>query len=156
MISQVTGCCPTCTCAFVPRCLSNICLIYERKTAPHVWNGKQLLLRCHHISWNCEKWWVVTGSRMIISLKRSHALSSLRPQTWYVCQWICSEMNPWKQSQYNNRCWFSTDEGIFALAVAYPFSMLLPNGHMAVIWKWIYIRGVTIMIQLHVVEDSPA
>jgi hypothetical protein len=47
--------------------LSNICPIYERKAAHHSRKGELLLLRCGQISWHCEKWRVVTGSRKIIS-----------------------------------------------------------------------------------------
>jgi hypothetical protein len=47
--------------------LSNICLIYEQKAAHHSRKRELLLVWCSHISWNCEKWQVVTGSRKIIS-----------------------------------------------------------------------------------------
>jgi len=47
------------------------------------------------------------------------------------------------------------DVGIFALAVVFPFPLRLPFGAIAVSGKWIYIRGISIMIQLHVAEASP-
>jgi len=68
---------------------------------------------------------------------------------------MCSNMNPYIQSKSNDRCQFLTDVGIFALVVAFPFTLWLPFGAIAVSWKLIYIRNITIMIQLHVVEASP-
>jgi len=75
--------------------LLNICPIYERKAAHHSWKHELLLLWCSHISWNCETWWVVIGTRIIISWKRSHALWTLTPQhcisIWHhgcVPRWI--------------------------------------------------------------------
>jgi hypothetical protein len=47
--------------------LSNICPGYERKVAHNSRNTKFQLLRCGHMTWNCEKWRVATGSRKIIS-----------------------------------------------------------------------------------------
>jgi len=55
-------------------------------------------------------------------------------------------MNPFIRSRSNNRREFITDVGIFALV--FPFSLLLPFPAIAVSWKWIYIRNVSIMIQL--------
>jgi hypothetical protein len=49
------------------RVVSNICPIYERKAAHHSRKGELLLQQCGHMSWNCEKWRVMTGSRKIIS-----------------------------------------------------------------------------------------
>jgi len=137
--------------------LSNIYPIYKRKAAHHSRKGKLLLLHCGHISWNCEKWRVVTGSRKIILLKRSHALSSLTPQTLYIrmSPRMCSEMNPFIRSWSNDRRRFITDVGIFALAVAFPFSFWLPFDLIAVSWKWMYIRGISSMIQLHLAKASP-
>jgi len=84
-------------------------------------------------------------------------LSSLTPQTVYIrmSPQMCSEMNSIIWSQSNNRCWFINHVGIFALAVAFPSPWRLPFGDIAVSWKWIYIRGITIMIRLHVSEASP-
>ena len=65
---------------------------------------------------------------------------------------MCSEMNPFIRSQFNDRCGFITDVGIFALT--FPFPLLLPFGAITVNWKWIYIRNISIMIQLHVAEGS--
>jgi len=66
---------------------------------------------------------------------------------------MCSEMKPCIRSRSNDKCQFITDVGIFALA--FPFPLLLPFGAIAVSWKWIYIRNIIIMIQLHVAEGSP-
>jgi hypothetical protein len=60
---------------------------------------------------------------------------------------------PLIRSQSNDNLQFITDVGIFALA--FPVPLLLPFGAIAVSWKWIYIRNVSIMIQLHVAERSP-
>jgi hypothetical protein len=62
----------------------NICPIYERMAAPHSRTGELMLLQCDYISWYCENWLVVTGSRKIISSKRAQALSSWTPPTLYI------------------------------------------------------------------------
>ena len=46
-----------------------------------------------------------------------------------------------------------THVGIIALA--FHFHLWLPFGAIAVSWKWIYIRSVCIMIQLHAAEGNP-
>jgi len=60
--------------------LPNICPTYERKAAHHSRKRKHLHLGCGHISRNCEKWRVTTGSSKIILYTRSHALSSWTPK----------------------------------------------------------------------------
>jgi len=65
------------------------------------------------------------------------------------------EMNPFIRSRSDDRRWFITHVGIFALAVAFHFSLQLPFSAIAVSWKEIYIRGISIMIQLQVAEASP-
>ena len=137
------------------RVLSNICHIYERKAAHHSRKGQLLLLRCGYISWNCEKWRVVTGSRKIISRRRSHALWSLTLQTFYIrmSPQMCSEMTLFLQSRSNHRHRFMTDVGSFGPSFRFPLWM--PFGVMAVSWKWIYIRSISIMIQLHIAEGNP-
>ena len=64
-------------------------------------------------------------------------------------------MNSFTRSQLNDRRQFITDLGIFALSGAFPFPLWLHFGSIAVSWKLIYIRGIGIMIQLHVVAKSP-
>jgi len=49
------------------RVLSNLCCLYERNATHHSRKGELLLLQWGHISRNCEKWRVVTGSRKVIS-----------------------------------------------------------------------------------------
>ena len=68
---------------------------------------------------------------------------------------MSTEMNSceWSRS-YTRRC-LITDVGMFARAVAFPFRLGLLFGAIAVSWKWIYIRGISIMIQSHVTEGSP-
>jgi len=68
---------------------------------------------------------------------------------------MCSEMNPFIQSQSSARHWFLIDASIIALAIAFHFPLQLPFGAIAASWKWIYIRGINIMIQLDVAEGSP-
>jgi len=68
---------------------------------------------------------------------------------------MCSAMNPFIRAQSNDRCQFITDVVIFALAVALPFPLWLPFGAIAASWKGIHIRGISIMMQLHVAEGSP-
>jgi len=79
------------------------------------------------------------------------------PQTLYIriSLRMCSEMNLFIWSRSNDRRRFITDVSIFALAVAIPISFQLPFGAISVSWKWIYIRGISIIIQLHVAEASP-
>jgi len=66
-----------------------------------------------------------------------------------------SEMNLCIQFQSNDRRQFITDVSIFAVAVAFPFPLQLPFGAIAVSWEWIYIRGFSIMRQLHVAARGP-
>jgi hypothetical protein len=56
----------------------------------------------------------------------------------------------------NDRRQFITDDGSFALADASHFPLQLPFGAIAVSQKWIYIWAISIMVQLHIVEASPA
>jgi len=66
---------------------------------------------------------------------------------------MCSKMNPFIRSPSKDKSRFLTDVGIFALA--FPIPLVLPFGAITVSWQWIYIRHVSIMIQLHVAEGSP-
>jgi len=136
------------------RVLSNICPIFERNAAHHSRNGELLLLWSGHIWWNCEKWQVVTGSKKNISWMRAHALSSVTTQTLqnHMSSIMCSKMNLWIRSRSNDCHHFITDVGIFALAVTFPFPLWIRFGAIAVSWKWISVRGVRIIILLHVVE----
>jgi len=88
---------------------------------------------------------------------RFHDFSSMMQQTLFICMspQMCSEMNPWLQSSYTDRCPFITDVGIFAVSVAIPCPWQLPCNAIAVSLKWIYIWGIYITIQLHVVKESP-
>jgi len=76
------------------------------------------------------------------------------PQTWYIrmSSQMCSETNPFIRSQSNDKSWFVTDVAIFALA--FPIPLLLPFGAIAMSWQRIYIRNVSIKIQLHVSQGS--
>jgi len=67
---------------------------------------------------------------------------------------MCSEMNPYILSQSNDRRRFTTDVSILALAVAIPFLLRLHCGPTTVRWKSIYVWGISIIIQLHVAEES--
>jgi hypothetical protein len=71
---------------------------------------------------------------MIVSYKMSQALSALTLQTLYILMspHMRSEMNPFIRFRTNYWCRFITDVGIFALAVAFPFPVLLPFGAIAV------------------------
>ena len=113
---------------FCSQVLSNICPIYERKAAHHSRKGELLRLRCGHISSNCGKWRVVTGSRKMISCKRSHRISSLMPETLYIrmSPQMCFEMIPCIRSQSNDNRRFIADVGI--VAPTFPFPLLLPFG----------------------------
>jgi len=137
--------------------LLNIHPIYERKASQHSWNGKHLLLLCGHISYNCKKWRVMMGSRNAIAYKRSHVLSFFMPRTLCILLSPClrSRMNSCIQSRFNDMCWLITDVTIFALVVSFPVHLRLPFGGNAVSWEVIYNQGISIMIQLHVVEWSP-
>jgi len=64
-----------------------------------------------------------------------------------------SELYPCILPRSNDKRRYITNVGIFALA--FPFPLLLPFGDIAVSWKWIYIRNISIITQLHVVEGSP-
>jgi hypothetical protein len=70
--------------------------MYERKAAHHSRKAELLLLWYGHISWNFEKWQVMTESGKIILQKRFHALSSFMEQVLYISMspQICSEMKP--------------------------------------------------------------
>jgi len=87
----------------------------------------------------------------------SHNLSSLTPQTFYIrmSPRFCLVMHPFIRSRSSDRLWFITHVGIFALAVAFPFTLQLPFGAIAVSWKSIYIRGISIIIQLHAAKPNP-
>jgi len=139
------------------RVWSNICARYEWKTADHSRNGEHLLLPCGHTKWNCEKLEVVTGSRKIISQARSHTLTLLILHRLYIrmSPQLFFEMNTTIQSHTNNRCRFITVPGIVALAVAFQFPLCLLFNAFAGCWKWIYIQGISIVIQLHVPDGSP-
>jgi len=88
---------------------------------------------------------------------RSHALTSLMPQTVYIPMSppMDSGMNHLIWSRSNNWCRFITYVGNFALAVGLPFPLRLAIGAIAVSGKSIYIRGISIMIQLQEAEGSP-
>jgi len=105
------------------RFLSIIYPIYQRKAAQHSRKGELLLLRCCHLSLNFGKWRFVTGSRKIVTWKRSHVLSSLMPETFYIhmSPLMGSEMNLFIWAQSNDWRQFITDVGIFPLTVAFPF-----------------------------------
>jgi len=68
---------------------------------------------------------------------------------------ICCEMNQVIQSRFEARRRIIIYGGIFALVVAFPCPLQLPIGAISGSWKWIYIRGISIIIQLHVAEGSP-
>jgi len=80
----------------------------------------------------------------------------LRTATYYICMSrpINCKINNCIQSQWNNRRQFITDVGIFTLAVAILVPLQLAFGAIAVSWKSIYIRGVSIMLQLHIAKES--
>jgi len=114
--------------------------------APAMWPHQQAL-------W---KWRVMIGSRMILSWKRHQALASVTPQPWYIrmSPQILSEMNPFIRSRSNDRSQFIIDVGIFTLILGFCFPLRLPISAIAPSWKSIFIRGVSIMIQLYVAVGS--
>jgi len=107
--------------------------IYEPNTAHHSRNGELLLLWWGHISCNCEKWVVMSGSRKMISQTRRQVLSSLTPRALYIhmSPQMCSDMNHFIRSRFNDKGGFITNVGIFGLAVAFPFPLRLPFGAIA-------------------------
>ena len=137
--------------------LPNFGPIYERNTAHHSRTGELLLLLYSHISWNCNRGRVATGSRDIISLKRSQALISLTLQTFHICgsPRMCSQTNSgiWcgspHQASICNRCQH------FPLPVASTFPFQLPFGAIAASWQWIIIWGVSIIIWSNIAERLP-
>jgi len=96
----------------------------------------------------------MTKSRMILSSTRSQALTSLTHRSLYIhmSPRMCSEMIPFTLSRFNERHRFMTDVGIFVLT--FPAGLLLPFNATAVRWNWIYIRNVSILIELHVEDGS--
>jgi len=135
------------------------------KRLPHIWAGGSPPL---------QQWWtpapVVQPHQLELWKVASHDWINkdymmkedagpliLTPQTLYIdmSPRMCSGMNPFIHSWSNDSHGLFTDVGIFAVAVAVPCPFQLPSGAIAASWKWIYIRGISIMIQLKVAEGSP-
>jgi len=65
-----------------------------------------------------------------------------------------SKMNPLIRFWSEDKRQFITD--VVILALAFPSPLRLLFGAIAVSWKQIYMQNVSIMIQFHVAEGSPA